>query len=254
MVGVGRGADRRTHRLSPRGLDTRVRLWSDVGRPLAIVARNGRAVGLAVIPLCSCGDPGCTASGRQADAVIAANRVGSLLDRLGDLALVGKSSDGSELLDLSALVETEQRLPHPAVGDAFIVCELGGMYCHACEAEHSPFDEQHLPESSRFGVVEACVTCRTTKSRWRSSSGVSEAVGHAEWQSLSAYSIWSIRHNGTSTSTTGDCLCGRRWSGPRRGSWPTTQSEKPTKVEGSPSVRDLYVAAADAIRAELVQG
>jgi len=103
VVGVGRGATAELIAATPETSEARVRLWSDAGRPVAIVASHGRAVGLAVIPPCSCGDPGCAASGRQADAVIAANRVGSLLDRLGDLALIGKSSECSELLDLHDL-------------------------------------------------------------------------------------------------------------------------------------------------------
>ncbi len=125
------------------------------------------------------------------------------------------------------------------------------MHCDACGVDHSPFDDQHLPSSSRFGVVEAwCGRADDEVSvavviRGFGESGPERVsilqrllglIDPPQWETY-------LDHRGL--------LVRASVEQSERGSWPTTQSEKPADFQARPTLGELYAAAADAVRSEL---
>jgi hypothetical protein len=70
-----------------------VDLWrrpADDGVGVAVVARHGKPAGLAVIPLCGCGDQGCANAGRQVNDFVDATGALGLIDLVSRLPVLGQ--------------------------------------------------------------------------------------------------------------------------------------------------------------------
>lgn len=70
-----------------------VGLWrrpADDGVGMAVVAKRGEPAGLAVIPLCGCGDQGCANAGRQVNDLVDASGALGLIDLLSHLPVLGQ--------------------------------------------------------------------------------------------------------------------------------------------------------------------
>lgn len=75
-------------------------LWrrpADEGVGVAIVADDGEPVGLAVIPVCDCGEQGCANAGRQINEWVDASRALELIDLVSRLPLLGVLEPGQEV-------------------------------------------------------------------------------------------------------------------------------------------------------------
>ncbi|MCO5318788.1 MAG: hypothetical protein M9942_10160 [Microthrixaceae bacterium] len=99
-IAAARGVDLTLTASQPAGEGVFVDLWrrpaeDEVG--VAVVADRGKPAGLAVIPVCECGEQGCANAGRQINDFVDAEGTLELIDLVSRLPLLGQLQPNQEV-------------------------------------------------------------------------------------------------------------------------------------------------------------
>lgn len=99
-IAAARGVDLTLTASQPADEGAFVDLWrrpADDGVGVAVVAERGEPAGLAVIPVCGCGDQGCANAGPQINDFVDASGALELIDLVGRLPSLGRLQPNQEV-------------------------------------------------------------------------------------------------------------------------------------------------------------